>query len=231
MKSVVLALPLGIFCSVAVSAAVITEPTRFFAVGYDLADLEFVPVTFLQSITDSAIVSLTEVRVGLHLVGRDGGGFAGEMYVQLNRDLSLTSVLLNQVGVDGANPFGAPYDGWNVLFADNAAGGDVHVASLVSGVLTGDFAPDGRYGPTDVARPALLNVFQGVSGNGDWRLSVADLELGGTMRLESWSLTLSGSTDIDAVPEASSWAVGFGLLGLAGFGGWQRWRLLRRRQL
>lgn len=224
MKSVVLTFPLVICASAAVSAAVITEPTRFFAVGYDLADLEFVPVTFLQSINDSAIVSLTEVRVGLHLVGRDGGGFAGEMNVQLNRDLSATSVLLNQVGVDGGNPFGASYDGWNLVFADNAGGGDVHLVSLVSGVLTGDFAPDGRLGPTDAARPALLSVFQGLSGNGDWRLSVADLELGGTMRLESWSLTLSGSTDVSGVPEASSWAVGLGLLGLAGFCGWRRCR-------
>lgn len=184
-------------------AALITETTRVFTVGYDIADLQDPPAVFLQTITDSAIVSLTEVRVSLHLVGRDGGGFASEMFVSLNRDLGPTSVLLNGVGISGSDPLGASYNGWNVSFSDNAAGGDIHNALPLSDILTGDFQPDGRADPADAARNALLEVFLGGSGNGDWRLGVADLGLGGTMRLESWSLTLSGVTEI---PEPSTWA-------------------------
>jgi hypothetical protein len=197
-------------------AVIITEPTRTYSVGYDLADVVNPGAFFQQTIADSAIVSLTDVRVGLHLVGRGVGGFAGELVVSLNKDLSVTSLLLNRVGVSGGNPFGFGYDGWNVTLADDGAGGDIHAASLVSGILTGEFAPDGRTSPTSALRPALLNVFNGGTGNGDWYLSVADVAAGGTMRLESWSLTLTGDNGLVAVPEAGTWAAGLLVAGLVG---------------
>lgn len=185
-------------------AALITEPIRTFVVGTDLADVTDPPMSLLQTIMDSAILSLTEVRVGLNLVGlEEGSGFASEMFVSLNKDLSVTSVLLNQVGRTDGDPLGFGYNGWNVAFRDGATGGDVHEASLVSGVLTGEFEPDGRANATGVLRPLLLNVFNSGPGNGDWRLSIGDLEAGGTMRIESWSLTLTGDTE---VPEAGTWA-------------------------
>ena len=51
-------------------AVVITEATRTFTVGTDIADLQDPTVSFLQTITDSSIASLTRVEVGLNLVGR-----------------------------------------------------------------------------------------------------------------------------------------------------------------
>ena len=208
--------------TVAAHAVFVTEPTRTYAIGYDLADVVNPGAFFQQTITDSTIVALTDVRVGLHLVGRGVGGFAGELVVSLNQDLSVTSLLLNRVGVSAGIPFGFGYDGWNVTLADDGAGGDIHAASLVLGVLTGEFAPDGRTSPTSALRPALLNVFNGGTGNGDWYLSVADVAAGGTMRLESWSLTLTGDNGVAAVPEAGTWFAGMLLAGCVGRRMWRR---------
>jgi hypothetical protein len=198
----------GIFCVGRVAAQVfVTEPTRSFAVGADIADLQIAPVSFAQTITDSKIASLTDVTVGLELVGRNTGGFAGEMFVSITQDLSATSVLLNQVGVTGSNPIGAAYNGWKVSFSDLGPGGDIHTEPGPSdyGNLVGTFQPDGRTNPTLVDRPAMLAVFAGRAGNGVWRLNVADLDLGGMMRLVGWSITLSGETAPPiAVPEVPS---------------------------
>ena len=76
------------------------------------------------------------------------------------------------------------------------------------------------------ARTALLSAFNGGAGNGDWRLNVGDLAETGTMQLVSWSLTLTGEDASSAVPEASTWAAGLGLVALAG-GTW--WRGRRER--
>ena len=115
---------------------------------------------------------------------------------------------------------GYGYDGWDVVFADGAAGGDVHARSLVSGVMTGEVEPDGRVDPLDGTRPGMLSVMNGMGGNGSWVLSVADVEVGGRMRLEGWSLTLKGWT---AVPEPGEWGMAAGLA-LAGMGVWRRWQ-------
>jgi hypothetical protein len=178
----------------------VTEPTRTYIVGYTLEDLQDPPMTFTQIVTDSTIISLTEVRVGLHLVGDPvGQGWAGDMYVSLNRSLTATAILLNGVGISEFDPAGYGYDGWNVEFWDDAPYGDVHVINPIGSILGGQVAPDGRMLAESLDRPAMLSVFVGRAGNGLWNLSVADLGSGGRMRLESWSLTLTGTTEI---PEA-----------------------------
>ena len=211
----------GAMASVAVQAAVITEATRTYTVGYTLGDLVDPPVTFEQTVTDSTITSLTEVRVGLHLVGvSPGAGWASEMYVSLNRDLTATSVLLNGVGITTLDPVGCGYDGWNVTFRDGATAGDVHAVNLGYGVMVGEVEPDGRLDATDTARPSMLSVFVGGTGNGVWRLSVADLGVGGQMQLVSWSLILSG---VSPIPETGMLGgVGLVALGAVGLGWWRR---------
>ncbi len=184
-------------------AALITEPTRTFHLDITLADLQDPPLSFLATIDDSLIVSLTRVEVGLRLVGQSPGlGFAGEMFVSLNKDLNQTAILLNQPGVSPDDPVGAWYDGWDVTFRDGAPLGDIHAAALPAGVLTGTWAPDGRVHPEDALRPLLLDRFHGQPGNGAWRLNVADVAWGGRMRLESWSLTLTGHDGVIALPES-----------------------------
>ena len=74
----------------------VTEAIRSFTVGEDLRDLQDPPKTFTAEITDSRILDITEVRVGLNLVGvSSGAGFASEMVVSLNKDFSATAILLN----------------------------------------------------------------------------------------------------------------------------------------
>jgi hypothetical protein len=202
-------------------AVVIIEPTRTFTVGTDIEDIQDPTVSFLQTVSDSAIISLTKVEVGLTLVGRGSGGFAGEMFVSINKDLGATASLLNRVGVSGSDAIGQPYDGWDVTFSDGAANGDIHTSTLSSGIQSGIWQPDGRIFATDTARTLQLGVFNGGTGNGAWRLSLADLAAGGTMRLQSWSLTLTGDNGLAAVPEPAEIAgvIGFGLFA---FAAWRR---------
>jgi hypothetical protein len=203
------------------SAVVVIEPTRTFTVGTDIADIQDPTVSFLQTVSDSAITSLTKVEVGLTLVGRGSGGFASEMFVSLNKDLGATASLLNRVGVSGSDAIGQPYDGWDVTFSDGAANGDIHTSTLSSGIQSGIWQPDGRIFATDTARTLQLGVFNGGAGNGAWRLNLADLAAGGTMRLQSWSLTLTGDNGLAAVPEPAEIAgvIGFGLFA---FAAWRR---------
>lgn len=213
---------------VAAQAGVITEPARVYTVGYTLEDFQDPPALFVQTISDSSILQLTEVRVGLNLVGATGGGgFAGEIFVSLTKDLGASAVLLNRVGVTSSDTVGFGYDGWDVVLRDAAVAGDIHAASLSVGVLKGEWEPDGRLDATTEARLGMLQVFVGQAGNGEWSLNVADLDYGGIMRLESWSLTLTGLTEANAVPEATGLGgVGVGFLAIA-------WKLFvsRRRKL
>jgi len=178
---------------------------------------------FSQATSGSQIETLTSVRVGLHLTGTTSGeGWAGDLYVALNRDLgSQSAVLLNQVGATAGNPAGHAYDGWNMTLRDDAAA-DIHGVELVGGVLTGTYQADGRLSPTDSARNAQLAVFNGLTGNGTWYLNLADLNPSGAMVLHGWSLELVGN-GYSPVPEPRSWAAFSGLL-LAGFAAWRRRR-------
>jgi hypothetical protein len=196
--------------------------SRTYTVGELIGDVQDPARVFEVVVNGSGIDRLTEVKVGLKLVGATaGGGFASEMVVMLTKDLTTTSVLLNQVGVGvgswASSVIGYGYDGWDVTFADGATRGDVHGYDAGSGILTGEVAPDGRVLPGDVSRPWTLSAMNGLTGDGHWYLSVADLGVGGVMRLESWSLTMKG---LAAVPEPGMWGcvVGLGL----GVWGWVR---------
>ena len=204
----------------ALNAAVITESYTF-NVGSTAGDIpDGGSSTFSQLVSASQIVHLTEVQVSLNLKGNPAGsGWAGDMFVSLNRDLGTqTAVLLNQVGVTGSDPVGFNYNGWNVVFKDSAANGDVHLGQpAVSGsTLTGDWQPDGRLSPSGSSRTALLSVFNNDAANSTWYLQVTDRSNGATMTLNSWTLSLTGDTS-SSVPEPQHFAAfaGASLLGFA----------------
>lgn len=209
-------------------AQVLVEQVRSFVVGETLNEIEDPPRTWMQVVSGTGISVLTEVKVGLKLVGAPDG-FASDMVVMLTKDLSRTSVLLNQVGIgvgSGVSSLiGYGYNGWDVTFSDGAVRGDVHGFDLGNGILTGEIAPDGRVTPVDVGRPWTLGVFQGLPGDGIWHLSIADVSAGGSMRLEGWSLTLKGWTSVPE-PEAAGTACGMALIlamawkRMRGVGGW-----------
>ncbi len=201
MKTLHWLLPLALSVGVTASAAIITEPTRTYTVGYDLSDLQDPPVSFLQTINDSTIFSLTDVVVGLHLVGNPtGDGFASDMFVSLLKSPvggpigggDPSAILLNRVGISSTDPVGFTFDGWDVAFQNGAAGGDVHLANPPggTGVLTGTYQPDGRPGdPTlDPARMFLLDVFNTSAGNG---------APGNVLRIHQKTLTADSADNAD----------------------------------
>jgi len=216
-------------CAVAVGwmpgvlAQVLVERVRIFPVGETLGDVENPPRTFTGIVSGTGIEVLTQVKVGLHLAGAPDG-FASEMVVMVTKDLTRTSVLLNRVGLGlGGEPgslVGYGYNGWNVTFVDGAARGDVHAWEVGTALLTGEIEPDGRAQALDAARPWTLGVMNGMTGDGSWILSVADMAAGGEMRLEGWSLTLEGWTAVPEPAEVGGWTA----TGLACWWGWRRRR-------
>ena len=220
----------GSTLSPAAQAAPITETYASGVLDVAIADDQPVLTSFLQRITGSAIVSLTEVVLRLELrAAPDTEGFASDMFASLIRSPvgvlpdgdDPAAVLLNRVGITSSDAVGFGYDGWDATFLD-AAAGDVHLVDLADGALAGEYQPDGRLDATDTVldRPALLGVFVGGPANGDWLFNVGDLSAGGTMNLVSWTLTLTGEGDpgpeVTAVPEPSTWAAVIGLTGVAG---------------
>lgn len=205
MKPQILSVVFGLLVTIVNARAAIVTETYTFTIDPpelgNIDDYQEPPKVFLQTISTSQILYITKVEVRLKLAGRPantGSGFASEMFVSLNKDFDQTAVLLNRVGITEDNPIGFFYDGWDVTFADDAPT-DIHEADTVdgSGILTGTYQPDGRTSPTDTLRPQMLTEFNNLRGNGDWRLAVGDLEMGGVMRLESWELILTG----EAAPE------------------------------
>jgi hypothetical protein len=208
------------------SAALVTETYTPSITTTAIADHQPVLTSFLHSVTTSAILSLSEVTITFELRGTaPNDGWASDMFASLLKSpvgvaptvSDPSAVLLNRAGITGSNPLGFGYDGWSLTLQDSAAT-DIHAVSLISGVLTGTFQPDGRTGPTDTLRSGMFSEFNGGAGNGDWRFNLGDLAAGGTMQLVNWSFTLTGE---DTVPEASTWAAAGGLVALVGATWWR----------
>ena len=152
-------------------------------------------------------------------------GFNGDLYVWLDNPAGTQAILLNRVGVSGANNNAFGYDdtGFNVafnLFATN----DIHFYQQLgytlngAGQLINTWAADGR-NIDPLSSPSLfdsspqdetLAQFLDTDPNGDWTLFLADLNGGYESTLVDWSL------QIETVPEPTSLAL-FGTLGTAAF--------------
>lgn len=153
-------------------------------------------------VVSSPITELSRVRVKLRIAGE----FNGDLYAYL-RQITPTatnfSILLNRPGRTAIDPWGYDDMGFDIIFDDAAANGDIHtyrdvVTPVFGSPLTGAWQPDGRnvlpHDVTDTdARTATLNAFIGGPAAGEWTLFLADVESGGTNMLISWSLELTGA--------------------------------------
>jgi hypothetical protein len=167
-----------------------------------------------------------DVNVSLNLTG--GSGFNGDIYAYLAHEgTDDIAILLNRPGKDDGNIVGTFGSGFSNVTFDDSASADVHNyettlgGSFVAGsALTGTWQPDGRNVDPDLvtsssSRTSLLDTFDGIDGDGDWTLFIADMSEGG-------SLTLSDrSIEVSAVPEPEEYAAMIGL-GLIGFAIWRR---------
>jgi hypothetical protein len=158
------------------------------------------------------LTQVEDISVWVQVVGSDGAGGSGTMWngdlsVRLSHESGVSVVLMNRVGRTATNPYGSPGSGIDVRF-DGAALDDVHV-SAGSGALSGTFQADGRsanpslvgaFSPRDATLADAIGAFLSVNGtpDGQWTLSVTDLESGGLARVAAWGMTVS------AVPEHDS---------------------------
>jgi subtilisin-like proprotein convertase family protein len=158
-------------------------------------------------LSGSQIIEIESIKVTLNLSAE----LAGDVYAYLVHDTGRV-VLLNRVGRKVASPLGyLDRGGFQVVFEEGAAQGDIHVYQDVTGELdetpvTGGWLPDGRdVDPLVVfdtdARTATLNSFVGLDANGTWDLFVADVLEGDVTGLTSWSLDITGSSAEDKAPQ------------------------------
>ena len=141
--------------------------------------------------------------------------FSGDYYVTLVGPNGGFSVLLNRAGRTLSAPLGYGDNGFDITFSVGAP--DAHLYQNNSPVfdaqfrLTGTWDADGRNVDPDLvldtdSRTAGLDVFNGLTPNGNWTLFVADMNQNGTVMLDSWGLNIN-----TVVPEpASAMLVVFG---------------------
>lgn len=154
-----------------------------------------VGVAFSGTVSDDGGSTVSDVTVTLNV----SEGYNGYLYSYLVAPNGTMTVLLNQPGVTGSNPFGYSGSGLNVTLSD-AGGSGIQTTTEPAGLpFTGTYQAAG----------SLANL-NGSVADGTWTLYFADLSSGGgTSELNSWSL------GITAVPEPVGTALSvFG--GLAG---------------
>ncbi|MBI5383957.1 MAG: Ig-like domain repeat protein [Verrucomicrobia bacterium] len=150
---------------------------------------------------NTAITEITALRVRLRVAGEFNGDLYG--YVRHVRNgVTNFCVLLNRPGRTAPLPSGYGDAGFDVTFDDAAATGDIHayrnvVVPTIGAPLAGSWRPDGRSldpGLSLDTTPATTSLasFNGTNPNGEWTLYLADLESGGTNRLVSWALEITG---------------------------------------
>jgi subtilisin-like proprotein convertase family protein len=61
-----------------------------------------------------------------------------------------------------------------------------------------------------------LSAFDGMSGAGDWTLTITDNAVEDTGNLSNWALNLSSASVVTAAPEPATWAMMIGGFGMAG---------------
>ncbi|MCX6877978.1 MAG: PEP-CTERM sorting domain-containing protein [Verrucomicrobia bacterium] len=163
--------------------------------------------------------------LSLNIQGTGYGGYVGDLYAYLAHQTPAGSydmaVLLNRPGRSVLLPAGYDDGGLNITLSDRAAY-DIHTYQSQfheltgDGILVGTWQPDRRLADPDTVVSGderasatlddLVNSLVTPDPNGTWYCFIADMETGGTMQLNSWSMTLA------AVPEPANALALAGLL-------------------
>lgn len=146
-----------------------------------------------------------DVDVLIRLSGVNGDGFAGDLYAWLQHDTGFC-VLLNRPGRETTRSAGFANDSL-VVWLDDQASTDIHVAAAAASNPLAHFQPDGRTADPDEvtgdsARFQSLADFNGLDANGEWILFVADVAGGGQMKLDGWSLEIA--LDLQSIPDGGA---------------------------
>lgn len=156
----------------------------------------------------SSIRRISEVRVRATMgPATNSFAFNGDLYIYVRHEDGVSdhlSVLVNRPGRTTTNLSGYADNGMDVTFADDASQ-DIHiyrsVTNLPSGApLTGTWQPDARFVDpalvtTASGRSTFLSNLNGMRGDGEWTLFVADLDGGARHVLESWAVEISGAVE------------------------------------
>lgn len=194
-----------------------------------IADHDATGVLRPLAVSGLAPGSAYSVDVALNIQGRGDGGYVGDVYAYLAHQIPggayNTLVLLNRPGRSASLLSGYDNAGLNLSLSDSAAY-DIHTYQAQSyqldatGALTGTWQPDRRLANPDTvvsgdarAATTLANLV-GSNANGYWYLFIADMEAGGTLQLNGWSLSFS---ELAAVPEPGNLLALSGLVASAMF--------------
>jgi subtilisin-like proprotein convertase family protein len=183
--------------------------TQTFSGNATIPDNNASGLAFSFNFSAPAPVVISGLTIDLNLVG----GWNGDLYAYLSHGSSL-AVLLNRIGRTASNPDGSGTSGMTVEFSDLYSP-DIH--NFAGGVLTGNFAADGRnVNPltaldTD-ARTASLGNFLGADPNGSWTLFFADLSPAAVATVQSWTVSVGTTVPEPATATLLGAAVLLGLI-------------------
>jgi subtilisin-like proprotein convertase family protein len=207
-----------------------TPATNSYFQSVSLAIPDDNPNGVFSTINISGLIgTVSNLSVSLNI----SSGYNGDLYAYLVGSAGGFAVLLNRVGVGGADPFGYGDTGFDVTFT-TAAANNIHFYQNLgyttngSGQLTGIWGADGRDIDPDTqnsppprfdtaATTNTINLFLGTDPNGDWTLFVADMSGSLESFWENWQL------DLVTVPEPSALTLlaALGVIGVAA-GVWRR---------
>ena len=215
---------MGLALATGASAAMVF-PDSGLASPLAIADHDATGILRTLEISGLATSTTYTVDVALNIQGRGYGGYVGDVYAYLahqspSGEYRMT-VLLNRPGRSASLLSGYDNTGVNITVSDSAAH-DIHTYQAqsyqldsTSTALTGTWQADRRLAnpdsvvSSDARAATTLNNLVTTDPNGNWSLFVADMETGGTMQLNNWSISLT------AVPEPSSTLIFAGMLASA----------------
>jgi len=197
MRFATLALIVTLFSGTGAEAQITVN--RAFTVNQEIADRGQYVSSF--QIANAGLSTINDVNVGLNMSGASGSTMRlGQIYATVTvgtaSEGSRTAVLLNRPGVSNSSAFGSALSSLNVTFDDSAA---TNIYNLTGS--TGTYAADGRIGVDPYGTRVAYSTSQITAGlsalNGNWSdtwsLLVADAQAGNRAKLNSWSLSITGT--------------------------------------